>query len=728
MGNIDNIKARIPVDELYKSRSCFSIIALTGISDTSCAELSKMMSDEDFMRDPGLRIPKDLPVDQLPIINNSEIYDNGDEGRYNKAVGKLIFKRKYTICYDFLSNEAQKETAYTVIKYNHVVWLYLLLFIYSIKNFTFNKHNLKSKILEILKEKFAPSHKEQVEKDYKKLKDYQSKEIIGEQFLDNFDIVPIVNLIQTIPTDFSFKKYFESQDNTLVEKIYDVFCHKDFKEFIEKMDGLLESCDILARERFYHRLSACIRSLGDPFYSSEKLSSEKNPDCTHLYDLVKMINKLIKGVRIGKNPEHKNESRIVIDSIKNSLEALYLKERYNAFYLMAVHDEGKYLDIIKAKVKRILKSKLNPQEEPNKNEVDLTSDAILRFKKKEADAKDFDRGIFFSPNVSQCIADAEIHIINRKDKNSEALSFYSTAEQWMKYKALILHPGLITPSSEERCMIVAYTAKFNSGCLSRQVGAVITNSSHSIRTIGWNDVPYGQIPCGLRSLTDYISPSPTSLQYTKYMYSAFEQSDEPHYDEDKTSLKSKIRYDYEDLKNSKHLEGLPTSYCFKSLENKYSDVKNQVHTRSLHAEENAMMQMVRNGGEKLKDGIIYVTASPCELCSKKLYQIGVRRIVYIDPYPGISRMQIVNCGYKRPELKLFEGVYGESYFKLYRPFMSYKDEFGIRFSAQKLHTASEILQEFTKKIKKGHKDTYTEDEYNEIKSIIENIKIEENKN
>lgn len=42
MGNIDNIKARIPVDELYKSRSCFSIIALTGISDTSCAELSKM--------------------------------------------------------------------------------------------------------------------------------------------------------------------------------------------------------------------------------------------------------------------------------------------------------------------------------------------------------------------------------------------------------------------------------------------------------------------------------------------------------------------------------------------------------------------------------------------------------------------------------------------------------------------------------------------------------------
>lgn len=35
--------------------------------------------------------------------------------------------------------------------------------------------------------------------------------------------------------------------------------------------------------------------------------------------------------------------------------------------------------------------------------------------------------------------------------------FYSMTEQWMKFASLILHPGLITPSSEERCMVVAYT-------------------------------------------------------------------------------------------------------------------------------------------------------------------------------------------------------------------------------------------------------------------------------
>lgn len=127
-----------------------------------------------------------------------------------------------------------------------------------------------------------------------------------------------------------------------------------------------------------------------------------------------------------------------------------------------------------------------------------------------------------------------------------------------------------------------------------------------------------------------------------------------------------------DLKNS--LNGLPCPYCFKSMHNEFENKKNQVHTRSLHAEENAMLQMVKFGGEKLMNGIIYVTASPCELCSKKLYQIGVRKIVYIDPYPGIARQNIIGNGYKRPTLKLFQGAYGATYFKLYQPFIPTKDE------------------------------------------------------
>lgn len=126
------------------------------------------------------------------------------------------------------------------------------------------------------------------------------------------------------------------------------------------------------------------------------------------------------------------------------------------------------------------------------------------------------------------------------------------------------------------------------------------------------------------------------------------------------------------------MKGLPLSYCFKSLHNKFEGEKNQVHTRSLHAEENAILQIARFGGEGLENGIIYVTASPCELCCKKLYQIGVRKIIFIDEYPGISRENIISIGFKRPNLKHFQGAYGATYFKLYQPIMSYKDEIELR--------------------------------------------------
>ena len=142
------------------------------------------------------------------------------------------------------------------------------------------------------------------------------------------------------------------------------------------------------------------------------------------------------------------------------------------------------------------------------------------------------------------------------------------------------------------------------------------------------------------------------------------------------------------------------SYCFKSLHNEFEGNKNQVHTRSLHAEENAMLQISRFGGEGLENGIIYVTASPCELCCKKLYQIGVRKIIYIDEYPGISRQNIISIGFKRPDLKQFQGAYGVTYFKLYQPIMSQKDELALRLKGHippKKKSLSSIMKDMMEK-------------------------------
>ena len=140
------------------------------------------------------------------------------------------------------------------------------------------------------------------------------------------------------------------------------------------------------------------------------------------------------------------------------------------------------------------------------------------------------------------------------------------------------------------------------------------------------------------------------------------------------------------------LRGLNLSYCFKDIQNLIDGDKNQVHTRALHAEENAFLQITKYGGEGIKGGMLFVTASPCELCSKKAYQLGIKNIIYIDPYPGIAKDHILNSGDHKPNLQLFSGAIGRAYYQLYEPVLSYKDELEMLYD-EKLNTQPDISKD-----------------------------------
>ena len=209
-------------------------------------------------------------------------------------------------------------------------------------------------------------------------------------------------------------------------------------------------------------------------------------------------------------------------------------------------------------------------------------------------------------------------------------------------------------------MQTAYIAKLNSGCLSRQVGATITASDYSVKAIGWNEAPEGQIPCNLRCISDYCANK------DKDSFSTFELQDLAF-----QNALYKINSNYEES----DLKGYSYSYCFKDIYNAIKNSKNQVYTRALHAEENAFLQLSKNGGQGIKGGKLFTTASPCELCAKKAYQLGIKEIYYIDPYPGISVDHILNFGSEDgPKMILFDGAIGNAYIKLYTPRISIKDE------------------------------------------------------
>ncbi len=60
--------------------------------------------------------------------------------------------------------------------------------------------------------------------------------------------------------------------------------------------------------------------------------------------------------------------------------------------------------------------------------------------------------------------------------------------------------------------------------------------------------------------------------------------------------------------------------------------------------------------------------------TKKAYQLGLREIIFIDPYPGIANDHILEVGENPPELLQFYGAVGKGYHQLYDSVLPYKDE------------------------------------------------------
>ena len=350
-----------------------------------------------------------------------------------------------------------------------------------------------------------------------------------------------------------------------------------------------------------------------------------------------IINELHK-----ENKNNLQSTYITIDAIRNPLEASYFQERFSAFYLLAISCDEKVRE-------SRLKNKGFSDE--SISEIDKVEYASLDLRNRES---------FTDQDIPGCLQKADVYIdSNAQEGNSN--TFQILTNQLIKLVSLAQKPGLITPTPEERCMQVAYASKLNSGCLSRQVGAVVTMNNFSIKAVGWNDAPYGQVPCNLRSVDN--------LENTEDLeaYSPFELQD-PEFRNHMKGKHQKL------IKVNK--KGYNLSYCFKSEYNQIKGDKNQVHTRSLHAEENAFLQMSKDGGSGINGGFLFTTASPCELCAKKAYQLGMKKIYYIDPYPGISLSHILTSGKKemQPQMVLFNGAIGRAFHKLYTPIAAYKDE------------------------------------------------------
>ena len=386
------------------------------------------------------------------------------------------------------------------------------------------------------------------------------------------------------------------------------------------------------------------------------------------YSITNLLHHVIQFYR-NINTDDGNPTLIVINALRNPYEIFYLRKKYATFYAMAIStDEND-------RKKRL-------HEDSNYNETIIKNFDETEYPTKQVSLEEK----FVYQNIGECMEMSDIHIVNnnrtiKKDINGKETVYVGKEYlkmQLVRYISLMKHPGLVIPTHEERTMQIALMAKYNSGCISRQVGAVITDEDFAIKSIGWNNAPEGQVPCLLRDCYTLLEKDNTESSLSG-LYSNFEikqRKDDKDKPDDKTfcdCLKERI---VDKITDKSILKGRTVSYCFKDIYNKQKGEKNQVHTRSLHAEENAFLQITKYGGQSIRGGKLFTTASPCELCAKKAYQLGIKDIYYIDIYPGISKEHILACGKDefRPKMNYFEGAIGRAYLQLYQPIIPYKDE------------------------------------------------------
>lgn len=599
------------IKSLYSQRDKFILIGLTGRTGSGCTTVAKILSKNDM---------KELDLRSYKTCD----YNDSDE-------------RKYSVIYRYMK-EGKKWKKFDVIEASSIIMSFILQDNYGRLFSYIDTVAQKVEIKEVdqLKRKIAGS-------------------FIGRKLEDSFDLDEIkdniidVELHEWVKKICNNDKYIESLEKEQLTELQKMIAYFT-GELVQKKSNFRSSIKNITVEEFaetedddkkiYNLYSYFMQLVGNNIRSSGEFDDDEEKPGKEI-TIAERINYVVKMINRNEELMHPGEerTRICIDALRNSFEIQFFRDRYRAFYSFAINTEDEY----------------------RQNRLGMNRKELESLDRIEYPGKD---GIFYHQNVAACLEISDVYLYNPNIQNHK---YFELTEQIMKYIALIHQPGLVAPTHLERCMQLAFNAKYNSGCLSRQVGAVVTGEDFSVRSVGWNDVPKGQVPCNLRCVEDYCRNKDSET------FSEFELEDE-YFDETMRSINGFLQES--DTKIRK--EGKYYSYCFKDIYNGITGKSNQVHTRALHAEENAFLQISKYGGAKIQGGKLFTTASPCELCSKKAYQLGIEEIYYIDPYPGISKSHILTFGKTgNPKMIFFQGAIGNAYISLYAPRMPYKDEIAL---------------------------------------------------
>jgi deoxycytidylate deaminase len=186
----------------------------------------------------------------------------------------------------------------------------------------------------------------------------------------------------------------------------------------------------------------------------------------------------------------------------------------------------------------------------------------------------------------------------------------TVTRQIHRFCDLLFGSNRISPTKIEYGMFAVRAAAVRSLDLSRQVGAAIFSSAGEIIAMGSNEVPKAD-------------------GGTYWSDEKFDDRDYKRgYDSNENRKKELLRQLIE-------LIGAPLSYDDiisrkEVLDSQFMDALE--YGRVIHAEMSAICDAARLG-RSLRDATLFCTTFPCHMCAKHIIAVGIRRVVFLEPYP-----------------------------------------------------------------------------------------------
>ena len=306
------------------------------------------------------------------------------------------------------------------------------------------------------------------------------------------------------------------------------------------------------------------------------------------YIIAKLICKQIAEIRKGKYGDqyhenfHSDRLVFIIDSLKNPNEIQFLQEIYKSdFYLIGVLTTESICET------RALDKGLSNTEFREVFEADSGTDQDK-----------------LGQQVRDSVQLSDIFIRN------DVTSLGDLKIKINRFIDLVLKNKVITPTVHETAMYHAYITGAKSACLSRQVGAAVTDENGNIISTGCNDVPkaFG----GLYTIEDSID------------YRCFNKGGECFNDKYKNNIYDELFSAFGSGKNKQEfIEKV-----------KKSRVKDLIEfSRAVHAEMDAIIKVAIRGSGTLRNGLLYCTTFPCHNCARHIVAAGISTVYYIEPYP-----------------------------------------------------------------------------------------------